>query len=321
MFYQIVKKIARIAIKFYCRDIKIDQKFCLKNKGPLLLAVNHPNSFLDAIILCTLFDEPVYSLARGDAFNGKLITAFLRSLKMLPVYRVSEGVENLEGNYTTFSACIELFKKGGIVLIFTEGKSENEWHLRPLKKGTARLALTAWQQNIPLKILPIGLNYNSFFLFGKNVHINIGEYIESGIMKNADGENGRQLNNITGAIQQQLQQGVYEIDSTDRQKKRSVFSVKFNKIKTALLFVPCFAGFPLHWPFYFILKKLIVKKAAMLGHFDSIIVGVLLIFYPFLILFWALVAQFFLGGYWGIIIAAAVPICGWCCMQLNRQID
>jgi 1-acyl-sn-glycerol-3-phosphate acyltransferase len=321
MFYQIVKKVARVAIKFYCRDIKINQKALLKNKGPLLLAVNHPNSFLDAIILCTLFDEPVYSLARGDAFKGKLISVFLRSLKILPVYRVSEGVENLEENYSTFSACIELFKNNDIVLIFTEGRSENEWHLRPLKKGTARLALTAWQQNIPLKILPIGLNYNSFFLFGKNVHVNIGDCIGSDIMKNTGGENGRQLNNITGAIQQQLQQRVYEIDSTDRQKKETTFGIKFSKIKTALLLLPGFAGLVLHWPFYFILKKLIEKKAALSGHFDSIIVGALLIFYPFLILFWALVAQFFLGEYRAIVIAAALPVCGWCCMQLNRQID
>jgi 1-acyl-sn-glycerol-3-phosphate acyltransferase len=321
MFYQIVKKIARIAIKFYCRDIKIDKKNLLKSKGPLLLAVNHPNSFLDAIILCTLFDKPVYSLARGDAFNGKLISAFLRSLKMLPVYRVSEGVENLEENYATFSACTDLFKKDGIVLIFTEGRSENEWHLRPLKKGTARLALAAWQQNIPLKILPIGLNYNSFFLFGKNVHINIGDYIGADIMKNAGGENGRQLNNITGAIQQQLQPRVYEIDSSDLQEKRTTFVVQLSKVKTALLLLPGFTGLVLHWPFYFLLKKMIVKNTSLSGHFDSIIVGVLLIFYPLFILFWALIAQFFLGGYWGIIVASAVPVCGWCCMQLNRQID
>ena len=75
---------------------------------------------------------------------------------MLPVYRVSEGVENLENNYTTFDACQKIFKKNKIVLIFSEGRCINEWHLRPLKKGTARLALTAWQHNIPLKSFALG---------------------------------------------------------------------------------------------------------------------------------------------------------------------
>ena len=122
MFYEFVKIIARAAIKFYCRDLRINKTALLNCDGPLMLAVNHPNSFLDAVILCTIFDKPVYSLARGDAFNGKLISNILLSLKLLPVYRVSEGVENLEENYKTFEQCKEIFKQNGVVLIFSEGK-------------------------------------------------------------------------------------------------------------------------------------------------------------------------------------------------------
>ena len=81
------------------------------SKGPLLIAANHPNSFLDAIIVATLFKNPVYSLARGDAFNGKLITKILTSLNMLPVYRISEGAENLDNNYSTFDECQDIFQK------------------------------------------------------------------------------------------------------------------------------------------------------------------------------------------------------------------
>src|SRR5664279_3900589 len=149
----------------------------LRMEGPLIIAANHPNSFLDAIIMATLFNNPVHSLARGDAFAGKNITKILTTLNMLPVYRISEGVENLEHNYSTFQACQTLFKKGKIVLIFSEGRCINEWHLRPLKKGTARLALSAWQHNIPLSILPLGINYSSFRKFGKTLHLNFGNII------------------------------------------------------------------------------------------------------------------------------------------------
>src|SRR4030095_14880306 len=89
----------------------------------------------------------------------------------------SEGAGNLEHNYTTFNSCIDIFKKNGIVLMFSEGGCVNEWHLRPLKKGTARLAISAWQQKIPLKVLPLGINYSSFRKFGKNVILNFGEII------------------------------------------------------------------------------------------------------------------------------------------------
>ena len=122
MLYQFVKIIARAAIKFYCRDLQINHKELLDSEGPLLLAVNHPNSFLDAIVLATLANKPLYSLARGDAFNGKWISRVLVSLKLLPVYRTSEGVENLAGNYSTFNRCKEIFKQNGTEFETIEGQ-------------------------------------------------------------------------------------------------------------------------------------------------------------------------------------------------------
>ncbi|HEY5367987.1 MAG TPA: 1-acyl-sn-glycerol-3-phosphate acyltransferase, partial [Hanamia sp.] len=152
MLYKILLLPARIAVYFYCRKIIVNNKTMLREQGPLLIAANHPNSFLDAIIIDSLFKSPVYSLARGDAFAGKFISKILASLNMLPVYRLSEGVDNLGDNFATFSACQNLFEKNRTVLIFSEGGCINEWHLRPLKKGTARLAMAAWENNIPLKV-------------------------------------------------------------------------------------------------------------------------------------------------------------------------
>ncbi len=321
MFYQFVKLIAKMAIHFYCRHITINTKELLKSKGPLLLAVNHPNSFLDAIILCTLFKQPVYSLARGDAFKGKLISWILRSIKILPVYRISEGVENLEGNYATFSACTELFKKGGIVLIFSEGRCENEWHLRPLKKGTARLAVAAWQQNIPLKILPAGINYNSFNLFGKNVQINMGPFIELDSIQNTYTDHGRLLNEVTAAIEKQLQLLVYEIDTTDRKKRIATFHVTQPLIKRLLLWLPGATGFILHWPLYSLLKQLIIKKGGSREHFDSMMVGLLFVLYPFYLLSVVLITVAFGGRYHALAAIIIIPFCGWCYVQLKQQID
>jgi 1-acyl-sn-glycerol-3-phosphate acyltransferase len=321
MFYKIVKTVARIAIKFYCRDIKISHYELLKSKGPLLLAVNHPNSFLDAIILCTLFDEPVYSLARGDAFKGKATSSILTGLKILPVYRISEGVENLEENYTTFSACIQLFKQQRIVLIFSEGRCENEWHLRPLKKGTARLALAAWQQDIPLKVLPVGMNYSSFRLFGKNVHINMGEVIEANSIVASYRDSGRVLNELTGTIQKQLQSLVYEIDMNDYTKKLNTFQTNVHTLKKALLILPGAVGMVLHLTLYIFLKQLIVKKALPLGHFDSIMVGLLLVAYPCYLLLWSLLVQYLFGGYQGLLPFIAMPFFAWCYVQVKKQVD
>src|SRR6476660_9232780 len=166
MLYKILYLPARLFIHFFCCRIIINNKNLLSEHGPLLIAANHPNSFRDAIIVATLFKNPVYSLTRGDAFAGKKITKILTSLNMLPVYRISEGAGNLDNNYFTFDECQHIFRNGGIVLIFSEGRCINEWHLRPLKKGTARLALSAWQQNIHMTVVPLGFNYSPFRRWG-----------------------------------------------------------------------------------------------------------------------------------------------------------
>lgn len=321
MFYKFFKLLGRIIIKIYCRDIKINKVELLKSDGPLLLAVNHPNSFLDAIILVTQFDQPVYSLARGDAFKGWLLTKVLNGFGMLPVYRVTEGVENLEGNYKTFEDCTEIFRQNGIILIFSEGRCENEWHLRPLRKGTARLAIAAWQQNIPLKILPVGINYNSFTLFGKNVQINMGSPIEAKNMDTDFSDSGRLLNEITSAIQQQLQTLVYEIDKGDLQLRAAKFYVPVSPFKKLLLIVPAGLGILFHWIFYFPVKNFIAKKAIKTGHYDSIIAGLMILFYPFYLVFWSLIIYSFWGGYWGWLVFILLPFFAWSYVQVKRQTD
>ena len=322
MVYKFLKIFACIGIYIYCRNIRINNKAILQSDGPILLAVKHPNSFLDAIILATLFKQPIYSLARGDAFKRKTIAAILQSLHILTVYREREGTENLHLNYVTFNNCNNLFKNNGIVLIFTEALCENEWHLRPLKKGTARLAVTAWQQGIPLKILPIGLNYSSFKLFGKNVVLNIGSFIEqSNFSTTNDDESGKNLNAITNAIQQKLQLMVYEIDSSDKAKQASSFEIKISVLKKAVLVIPAILGYFVHFPLYFPLQRIVQKTAYKTGHYDSIIVASLAIMYPFYLLLLALVCSYFTRCFWWIAAFILPPFFAWSYVQLKKQTD
>ncbi|NDE09046.1 MAG: glycerol acyltransferase [Chitinophagia bacterium] len=320
MLYQFVKIIARAAIKFYCRDIQINKKELFKSEGPLLLAVNHPNSFLDAIILCTLFNKPIYSLARGDAFNGKLITKILVSLKLLPVYRISEGVENISDNYNTFDRCKKIFNQNGIVLIFIEGRCINEWHLRPLMKGTARLAISSWQEGIPLKVLPIGINYSSFNKFGKNIHLFLGDLITAKEVDCKEGF-GKAIQSFNKVAQQQLSNFVYEIEKSNKEKIRSYFFIPQPILKKIILFAPSIAGWLLHAPLYYPLKKIITKKTNDTDHFDSIMVGLLFFTYPLYVLIITL-SMFLLTGqfdfFWLLLF---FPLTAWSHLQLKKQVD
>lgn len=285
--------------------------------GPLLIAANHPNSFLDAVILATIFKQPIYSLARGDAFVNNFYKKILFSLKMLPVYRISEGAENLEHNYTTFGECINIFKKDGIVLIFSEGLCKNEWHLRPLKKGTARLAISAWQQNIPLKVLPLGINYSSFRLFGKNVILNFGDIITADSF-NRDDPDGKAVIDFNANLQQQLNNLVIEIDRTDKKKVTQIFFVPQPIFKKIVLFIPSLIGYGIHFPLYYAAVLAIKNRAN--DHYDSIIVGLLFLFYPIYIIVITVIIYLLTRQTCSWILLAAIPFTAWATLQLKKQI-
>lgn len=287
------------------------------SKGPLLIACNHPNSFLDAIIISSLFKRPVYSLARGDAFKNKWVSAILRSLKMLPVYRTSEGVQNMEHNYETFAACKEIFKKDGIVLIFSEGRCINEWHLRSLMKGTARLAISSWEDGIELVILPTGINYQSFNVFGKNIDLNFGELIYKKDIPTDNGF-GKSINAFNQLLQTALEPLVYEIDKEDCKTLQQKMGAPVSSLKKIMLSVPAFFGYLLHFPLYYPAKKIASKGAYDSDHYDSILFGILFLSYPLYLMFIALLIYLFAGtNYW--LLTVLLPFTAWSYMMLKNQ--
>jgi 1-acyl-sn-glycerol-3-phosphate acyltransferase len=299
LLYKLLHFPAKLAMFIWCRYLVIKNKEILKLQGPLLIAANHPNSFLDAILLCSLFKSPIYSLARGDAFKNKLVHKIFLSLNMFPVYRVSEGVENLEENYKTFDECIAVFKKNGIVLIFSEGKCINEWHLRHLKKGTARLAITAWEQGIPLKVIPLGINYQSFKSFGKNIFLNFGNYISRQDLPFTEKDSsGNKIHLFNNTLKLALQNLVLEINADDTTTIQSTFQQKVSTAKKLLLFLPAFAGYILHTPLYIPIQKFALKKFGKIDHYDSVIIGMLFLLYPLYLIAVAMIVYYFFGMWW-----------------------
>ena len=320
MLYAILKVIVRLAARIFCRKIIINNPELLKEKGPMILACSHPNSFLDAVLMDILFEKPIWSLTRGDAFLNKRITKLFYKFKMLPVYRPSEGVENLSENYKTFDACIELFKKGEIVLIFSEGLCVNEWHLRPLKKGTARLAYKCQQENIPLKILPVGINYSSFKRFGKNLFVNFGTiFTTNDFDKNlSDGAWNQVFNNM---LQQELHPLVFEIEKNDKQKQKELLEIKPSLLTKILLAIPAAIGWLIHAPLYLPIKYWVHKKYNDTGHLDSMQIVLPLFIYPFYLLLIVLLSFFIFNTDWVFLLFFILPFTAWSYVQLKGQLD
>jgi 1-acyl-sn-glycerol-3-phosphate acyltransferase len=123
--------------------------------GAVILACNHPNSFLDAMVVGIFQRRRIHFLARSDVFNTPLKNWILSQLSMLPIYRLQEGMENLEKNKDTFARCHQILDEDGMILIFSEGLCIQEHRLRPLKKGTSRIALEYTRQGKSIAIVPM----------------------------------------------------------------------------------------------------------------------------------------------------------------------
>lgn len=318
MLYRLLKIPASLGFWLYCRNLRCNNKAALNLKGPLIIASNHPNSFLDAIVLASLFKKPVYSLARGDAFKKPFVAKLLKSLNMYPVYRTSEGVENMEHNYSTFDACKEIFKKDGIVLIFSEGRCINEWHLRPLKKGTARLALSSWNDGIDVKILPAGLNYQSFDSYDKNIHLLFGNAISKENINQQNGF-GKAVLSFNDLLRKELQPLVYEIDASDISTKKKIFEAAVPAWKKILLFIPALIGLVLHFPLHAIAAYFAKKFGSGNDHHDSIIIAILFIFYPLYLALFTGIAVWLSCSWYGSLAIVLIPFCAWSYLQIKKQ--
>jgi 1-acyl-sn-glycerol-3-phosphate acyltransferase len=155
-------------------------------KGPALLSCNHPNSFLDAIVVSLILKRDVHFLARSDVFRKPWANYLLRKLNMIPIYRLQEGVGNLDRNNETFRICSEILSRGGLLLIFTEGNCVVEKRLRTLKKGTARIwfgAMEANQWKLEIPIIPIGINYSHPFDFRSELMVCFGKGLQFSDLK------------------------------------------------------------------------------------------------------------------------------------------
>ncbi len=288
----------RLALNIFCRSLVISNREALRQSGPLLLVANHPNSFLDAIIIGSQFKKTVHFLARGDAFHKPLHAKLLRLLNMIPVFRLSEGKENLYLNDAAFARSKEVLEKKGIVLIFIEGLCVHKHELQAFKKGAARIAMESKEEN-GFAVLPIGIAYDSFERFGKMINIKIGQIIpvKELLPYEEAAQNFRYFNTV-----------LY-----DEIAKRVVVPPQNRSKQNMFLFLPGMLGTFLHAPLYSVLKYTIQKKTAGTVFYDSVLFGALLLIYPiYLLLLVSLFASLGLATHLVFIIILLHPITAWC---------
>jgi 1-acyl-sn-glycerol-3-phosphate acyltransferase len=69
MLYKVLAVIVRWWLSIHYKRIFVGGLENFPAKGPVLLAANHGNAFLDAITVCLSVNRPVWFLARADIFK------------------------------------------------------------------------------------------------------------------------------------------------------------------------------------------------------------------------------------------------------------
>ena len=308
LFYSLIKIMIRLALKIFCRGIPVTGSRFLSQPGPILVVANHPNSFLDAIIIGSRFSRQVHFLARGDAFNKPWHAKLLRLLNMIPVYRLSEGKENLFLNEAAFQRSKEILADNGIVLIFIEGICVHKHELQTFKKGAARISLeNRIKKN--LQIVPLGIAYNSFERFGKQVNINIAEPILPETLFPFE-EEAKNINYFNSVL--------FDVISKKIQVPAKQNFISLNK--KILFFLPGTIGYGLHFPLYALLKNFLKKKTKGTVFFDSVLFGALLFLYPiYLFLICLILVLLHVPAIWIIAVFLLHPILAWFAVQWHHS--
>lgn len=168
----------RFALLCFFRKVKVEGLENIPKDTPIIIAPNHQNALIDALLAVCFLPPLIHFLTRSDVFN-KWTNPLLSWMKMMPIYRIRDGYSKLSQNDAVFEACREIFKKSKSVLIFPEGNHGEHHFLRPLTKGTSRLAFQS-QEHLEqaLKVVPIGINYFSHRNPRSTVLIAVGKPIE-----------------------------------------------------------------------------------------------------------------------------------------------
>lgn len=181
IFYKFLYTYVSLMHRLYYRRFTVVGYEKIPPNTPVIFAPNHQNALMDALAVDFASRRPVVFLARADIFKKPAIAKLLNMLRILPIYRIRDGVEALGNNQEVFDNTAEVIKANIPICILPEGNHEGQKRLRPLKKGIFRISFQAeesTQFNLNLQIVPVGIDYSDYFNAGSDLMVVFGTPIK-----------------------------------------------------------------------------------------------------------------------------------------------
>jgi 1-acyl-sn-glycerol-3-phosphate acyltransferase len=219
MLYTFLQNIIKISLAIFFQKIEVRHGENVPKKGPVLLAVNHPDSQMDAFVLSSVIKRKVHYIVHAGLFANKLRAKLLRSCGVIPVFRKRKQSDELDRNVEAFRECYEVLERGEVIGIFPEGISKMARRVEKIKTGAARIVLEAERRNkykLGVNLIPVGLHFFSRSRFRSRVLVNVGRPIDLKPFFSLNGQdNVEAVASLTAQIQNNLENLTVNVQHTE----------------------------------------------------------------------------------------------------------
>lgn len=241
LFYHLVATLVRATSWFMFSRIEVRGLHRVDWDRPCIVSPNHQNAFLDALLVGVFAPVPLTFLSRASVF-GTPFDWFLDALHMAPIYRRRDGLAKVAQNTEVFADQREDLTEGGSVVMFSEAEHAHTYYLRPLSRGSARLALTTQKEtDEEVQLIPVGLNYYHLSRPGFKVSVIFGEPIPvSTYMERYHDDEAAGMNALRDALADAMTDCMLVPEKTDDYRERVARlnrhneSLSFPEMKRAL---------------------------------------------------------------------------------------
>ncbi|MCL1973966.1 MAG: 1-acyl-sn-glycerol-3-phosphate acyltransferase [Bacteroidetes bacterium] len=159
------------------RRVEYCGKEHIPKDGAIIYAANHTNTLMDALAVLAIDKKEKVFVSRADIFKRPLILKFLTFLKMLPINRIRDGKASLAQNEEINNRVVDALQNRVPFCIMPEATHRTRHTLMPLRKGIFRIALQAndsFGTQMPVYIVPIGIEFGHFFRYRSSLLVQIG---------------------------------------------------------------------------------------------------------------------------------------------------